>query len=91
MEEGFIQIRFGKKHTQFLGNAMTSITQLKVEGMSCSGCSSKLKRALESIDGVSEADVVLEGGQVVVHFDPTIVDPAKFAAVVEDVGFDVVT
>ncbi|GAN68811.1 heavy-metal-associated domain-containing protein [Acetobacter orleanensis] len=59
-----------------------------VEGMSCTGCSSKLKKALEALNGVSEADVVLEGGTVTVQYDPAVVTPQQFADVVEDLGFD---
>jgi copper chaperone len=70
---------------------MTAIANLRVEGMSCNGCSSKLKRALEAVEGVSEADVVLDGGKVAVHYDPSLVQPSKFSQVVEDTGFDLVS
>lgn len=59
-----------------------------VEGMSCTGCSSKLKKALEALNGVSEADVVLDGGTVTIQYDPALVTPEKFAETVEDLGFD---
>ncbi|GBQ20408.1 heavy-metal-associated domain-containing protein [Gluconacetobacter sacchari] len=70
---------------------MVAIENLIVEGMSCGGCSGKLKRALEALDGVSEADVVLEGGKVSVQYDPAVVQASKFAEVVEETGFELVS
>ncbi|OAG77421.1 Copper resistance protein CopZ [Acetobacter malorum] len=67
---------------------MTKTETFIVEGMSCNGCSSKLKNALEALNGVSEADVVLEGGTVTVQYDPALVTPAQFSEVVDDLGFD---
>ncbi|CAI9119323.1 heavy-metal-associated domain-containing protein [Brytella acorum] len=69
---------------------MTETAYLKVEGMHCDGCSSKLRKALEAEPGVREADVLLEGGKVTVYFDPAVADPRKFVGVVEELGFDVV-
>nr|WP_298798120.1 cation transporter [uncultured Acetobacter sp.] len=69
---------------------MATTETFTVDGMSCNGCSSKLKKALEALNGVSEADVVLEGGKVTVHYDPATVQPAQFSEVVEDLGFDLV-
>ncbi|SDH66249.1 copper chaperone [Pseudomonas flavescens] len=40
---------------------------LKVQGMSCGGCSSKVKRALEGVEGVSSAEVALDTGLVSVE------------------------
>ncbi|KXV42053.1 hypothetical protein HK22_07185 [Gluconobacter sp. DsW_056] len=59
--------------------------------MSCNGCSGKLQRALEAVNGVTGVDIVLDGGKVTVSYDPAHVSPAAFRGVVEDTGFDVVS
>ncbi|MCE2574239.1 heavy-metal-associated domain-containing protein [Komagataeibacter sp. FNDCR2] len=69
---------------------MASTAHLTVEGMSCGGCSSKLKAALEAVPGVSAVEVLLEGGKVTVEYDPDTVDVSRLVNTVEDTGFDVV-
>ncbi|GAB6968701.1 copper chaperone CopZ [Komagataeibacter kakiaceti JCM 25156] len=69
---------------------MASTAHLTVEGMSCGGCSGKLKAALEAVPGVSAVEVVLEGGKVTVEYDPAVVDVSRLVNTVEDTGFDVV-
>ncbi|KXV08438.1 copper resistance protein CopZ [Gluconobacter oxydans] len=59
--------------------------------MSCNGCSGKLQRALEAVNGVKAVDIVLDGGKVTVSYDPAQVSAAAFRDVVEDTGFDVVS
>jgi copper chaperone CopZ len=41
-------------------------TKLKVGGMKCGGCQSAIKKALEAVDGVTEAEVALDPGSAVV-------------------------
>ncbi len=43
-----------------------------VEGMSCGHCKSAVESALNSIDGVTSADVNLENGQVSVQYDDIV-------------------
>ena len=46
------------------GNAQE--IQLKVEGMHCLKCVARVKEALENVDGVASAEVVLEPGSATV-------------------------
>lgn len=70
---------------------MTETAHMTIKGMSCNGCSSKLQRALEAVNGVKAVDIVLDGGKVTVSYDPAQVSAAAFRDVVEDTGFDVVS
>lgn len=56
----------------------------KVEGMSCMHCVGRVKKAIEGVSGVTEADVVLETGEARVsgEFDISAVVKA-----VEDAGY----
>ncbi|KXV41408.1 hypothetical protein AD942_02725 [Gluconobacter japonicus] len=69
---------------------MTASVTFKVEGMSCTGCSGKLQKALEAVPGVSVAEVTLEPAQAVIQYDEANVSPSALKDTVEDVGFDVV-
>ena len=64
------------------------MTQLKVEGMTCSHCQSSVKRALESVDGVQGAEVNLADGTARVEGDA---DPAKLVAAVQEEGYQAST
>lgn len=64
--------------------------ELTVDGMTCGGCSSRLKRVLEGADGVQAANVVLETKQVSVGYDAGRIDSAAIKQLVADAGFSVV-
>jgi copper chaperone CopZ len=40
------------------------MTTIKVEGMKCQHCAGSTKKALEGIDGISNAEVNLDAGEV---------------------------
>ena len=59
---------------------------LNVEGMSCNHCTATVKKALEGLDGVKEADVSLEEKNASVELDKDVADEALVKAV-EDAGY----
>ena len=59
---------------------------LNVEGMSCNHCTASVKKALEGLDGVKEADVSLEEKNAKVELDKEVADEALVKAV-EDAGY----
>ncbi len=54
------------------GAAMTK--ELKIEGMMCEHCEARVKKALESLDGVSSAEVSHKAGTAVVSMNKEISD-----------------
>jgi len=63
--------------------------ELRVEGMTCSGCSGRLQRVLEAIDGVCAADVVLDTKQVTVEYDASKIGLGAIHEVIAAAGFSV--
>ena len=61
---------------------------LKVEGMMCPHCEAHTKKALEALDGVSEAIADHKAGTAVVTLTADIAD-AVLTAAVEDAGYTV--
>lgn len=61
---------------------------LKIEGMQCGHCSSRVKAALEKVEGVSSAEVSHETGTAVITGES--LDAAALKAAVENQGFSVV-
>jgi copper chaperone len=60
-------------------------TTLKIEGMMCEGCVSKVNEKLKAVDKVTKVDVNLKAGKAVVEHDGAT-DEELIAAVV-DAGF----
>ena len=64
-------------------------TVLKVKGMTCGGCVRSVKTVLESIQGVSGAEVSLEKAQATVTYDPAKADVNRMKEAVTDAGYEV--
>lgn len=62
---------------------------IKIEGMACEGCSSRVKAALEAVEGVVSAEASHETKQAVVTLSADVADEVLKKAV-EDKGFDVI-
>jgi copper chaperone len=60
---------------------------LKVKGMTCQACVSKVAKSLKAVEGVKDAKVSLDKEQAVVTYDADKVKPAKLIAAVKDSGF----
>lgn len=63
-------------------------TTIKVDGMSCGGCTASVTKVLSETLGVAKADVTLTPGQAVVEFDPAQVTRAALCAAIDDAGFE---
>lgn len=61
---------------------------IKIEGMQCGHCSSRVKAALEKVAGVASAEVSHETGTAVITGEK--LDAAALKAAVENQGFSVV-
>jgi copper chaperone CopZ len=60
---------------------------IPVEGMACIACAASVKRALKSIDGVSEVEVNLERRVARVTYAPAKVAPDRFVAAINKLGY----
>lgn len=61
--------------------ALDTVT-LRIEGMTCGGCTLAARKVLERLDGVTRADVSYEKKQAVVTFDPAKVTVAQMIAAI---------
>lgn len=60
---------------------------LKIEGMHCNGCSTRLGRVLNNLEGVNKAKVELEKAEATIEFDETKISIEKIKEAIEDAGF----
>lgn len=63
-------------------------TELRVDGMTCSGCVKSVSRVLEAVPGVTAAEVSLETGKARVTFDPVQVNVEALVAAIENAGYE---
>ncbi len=62
---------------------------LRVSGMTCSGCESRIDKALARLDGVRRSSADRGSGQVRVLFDPARVSQETVRSRIEHVGYTV--
>lgn len=67
---------------------ITMTKTINIEGMACGGCSSRVKAALEALDGVVSAEASHETKKAVVTLNADVADEVLKKAV-EDKGFEV--
>jgi copper chaperone CopZ len=63
---------------------MKTITELRVEGMSCMNCVHHVTKALEGVPGVQSAQVSLDDKRASVSHDGSVQTDALVAAVEEE-------
>ena len=63
----------------------------RIEGMHCASCVSAVEKALQNLEGVSEANVNLATESARVSFDPLKVDASAISQAVENAGYSLVT
>ena len=64
--------------------------EIKVEGMHCEGCSNRLSRVLNNVDGVKEANVSLENKLASIEYDENITKIEDLEESIKEAGFEVV-
>ena len=61
--------------------------KLNIEGMHCTGCSTRLEKVLNNVDGVESAKVSLEEKKADIKYDEAQVNEKELIEAVEDAGF----
>ena len=62
---------------------------LKVSGMTCGGCTSKVMNALNAVKGVDDVTVSLAAGEAVVQYDEQVTSAEQLKAAVAGAGYGV--
>mgnify|MGYP000567466925 FL=1 len=62
-------------------------TNLKIEGMHCAGCSTRLEKVLNNLEGVETAKVSLEEKKATIKYDETKISLEIIKEAIEDASF----
>jgi copper chaperone len=66
------------------------ISNMIVNGMSCSHCENSIKKSVGALNGVDSVRVDLKNKKVSVEYDPEKVNMGTIIQTIEDQGYDVV-
>ncbi len=61
---------------------------LKIKGMHCTGCSTRLEKVLNNQDGVEDAKVSFEEAKAEIKFDENQISLEEIKEVIVDAGFE---
>ena len=62
-------------------------TNLKIEGMHCAGCSTRLEKVLNNLEGVEKAQVSLQEKKATIKYDKNKISLKSIKEAIEDAGF----
>ncbi len=68
----------------------TKNKELQIEGMTCSSCAIRIKKALEKIPEITEAEVSYPNHNAVIHYNKNI-QLEKISKIIEDTGYKITT
>lgn len=63
---------------------------LKIEGMTCSGCTASVEKALQAQTGVHSILVSLVEGLATIGYDESLIDEQQLLDAIDAAGFDAV-
>ncbi|WZZ85982.1 hypothetical protein YC2023_114561 [Brassica napus] len=66
------------------------VCRIRINGMTCTSCSSTIESVLQSLNGVQRAHVALAIEEAEVHYDPTLLSYDKLLEEIENAGFEAV-
>ena len=61
--------------------------KLKIEGMHCAGCSTRLEKVLNNTDGIEKAEVNFEQKEATITYNESQTNIEKIKEEIEDAGF----
>ena len=62
---------------------------LNINGMTCMGCVTSIKKVLEEIAGVSDSDISLKKEQAKIQYDPEKTNINKLKEAIVEAGFEI--
>ena len=62
-------------------------TNIKIEGMHCAGCSTRLEKVLNNLEGVEKAQVSLQEKKATIKYDENKISLKSIKEAIEDAGF----
>ena len=68
----------------------TQKVTIKIDGMSCSGCTTFVHNTINNLEGVTQTNVDLKAAQATVQYDSQVIDREQIVTAVANTHFEVV-
>ncbi|KAI6707212.1 hypothetical protein NL676_010174 [Syzygium grande] len=68
----------------------TQVGRIRINGMTCTSCSSTVESALQAVQGVQKSQVALATEEAQVQFDPRVTSLDLLLKTIEDTGFEAI-
>jgi len=81
----FVRTRRGQ--AQPVSPSGTLVVTIPIEGLVCSSCAARVKRALEAIDGVTKVEVSLQRREARVRYVEAKVSPNALVVAIDELGY----
>jgi len=62
--------------------------KIKIEGMNCEHCASKVEKAVSELDGVDKIKVKLKDAEAKIKYDETKIPLDKLLSVITELGYE---
>ena len=79
----------GNKQEKPVEKGTPSVAEVKIEGMSCTGCEQTIQRNVGKLEGIKSVKATFTDGRAVIEYFPSIVDTLKIKDAITGSGYTV--
>jgi len=77
----------GKKPDKTTETGTPSIIEVKIEGMTCTGCEQTIQRNVGKLEGIKSVKATFTDGRAVIEYFPALVDTIKIRDAITGSGY----
>ena len=79
----------GNKQEKSKETGPLSVIEVKIEGMSCTGCEQTIQRNVSKLEGIKSVKATFTDGRAIIEYFPTAVDSIKIKDAITASGYTV--
>ena len=80
----------GNKHEKSPDQGEASLIEVKIEGMTCTGCEQTIQRIVGKLEGIKSVTATFTDGRAVIEYYPSTVDTLKINDAITGSGYKVI-
>ena len=80
----------GNKQEKSTNRGEASLIEVKIEGMSCTGCEQTIQRNVGKLEGIKSVKATFTDGRAVIEYFPGSVDSLKIKDAITGSGYKVI-
>lgn len=80
----------GNKKEKSPETGIASVIEVKIEGMTCTGCEQTIQRSVAKLEGIKAVTATFTDGRAVIEYYPGSVDTLKIKDAITGTGYKVI-